>query len=89
MFIGCLLSATIIPFSSEALLTGALLLDHSTWRVIFIATMGNTTGGITCYLPGRFCTWQWIEKYLRIKEESLAKAHQKVERYGSFAALLA
>lgn len=89
LFIGCLLSATIIPFSSEALLTGALLLDYSPWTVILVATLGNTIGGMTCYLLGWLCKWSWIEKYLKIKEEKLAKAHQKVEKYGCFAALLA
>ena len=86
---GCLLSATIIPFSSEALVAGALLLDYSPWTVILVATLGNTIGGMTCYLLGRLCKWSWIEKYLKIKEETLEKAHQKVGKYGSFAALLA
>lgn len=88
LFLGCLLSATIIPFSSEALVTGALLLDYSPWTVILVATLGNTIGGMTCYLLGWLCKWSWIERFLKVKEETLAKAHQKVEKYGSFAALL-
>ena len=88
LFLGCLLSATIIPFSSEALVTGALLLDYSPWTVILVATLGNTIGGMTCYLLGWLCKWSWIEHFLKVKEETLAKAHQKVEKYGSFAALL-
>lgn len=88
LFLGCLLSATIIPFSSEALLAGALLLDYSPLTVILVATLGNTIGGMTCYLLGWLCKWSWIEKYLKIKEEQMEKAHRKVERYGSFAALL-
>ena len=89
LFIGCLLSATILPFSSEALVTGALLLGYSPWAVVLVATVGNTIGGMTCYLLGWLCKWSWIEKYLKVKEETLAKAHAKVEKYGSFAALLA
>ena len=88
LFLGCLLSATIIPFSSEALVTGALLLDYSPWTVILVATSGNTIGGMTCYLLGWLCKWSWIERFLKVKEETLARAHQKVEKYGSFAALL-
>lgn len=88
LFLGCLLSATIIPFSSEALVTGALLLDYSPWTVILVATLGNTIGGMTCYLLGWLCKWSWIERFLKVKEETMAKAHQKVEKYGSFAALL-
>lgn len=88
LFLGCLLSATVIPFSSEALVAGALLLDYSPWTVILVATLGNTIGGMTCYLLGWLCKWSWIEKYLKIKEESLEKAHAKVGKYGSLAALL-
>lgn len=89
LFLGCLLSATVIPFSSEALVAGALLLDYSPWTVVLVATLGNTIGGMTCYLLGRLCKWSWIEKWLKVKEETLAKVHEKVERYGSLAALLA
>lgn len=88
LFLGCLLSATVIPFSSEALVTGALLLDYSPWTVILVATLGNTIGGMTCYLLGWLCKWSWIERFLKVKEETMANAHQKVEKYGSFAALL-
>lgn len=88
LFLGCLLSATVIPFSSEALVAGALLLDYSPWTVILVATLGNTIGGMTCYLLGWLCKWSWIEKYLKIKEESLEKAQAKVGKYGSLAALL-
>lgn len=89
LFLGCLLSATFIPFSSEALVAGALLLDYSPWTVVLVATLGNTIGGMTCYLLGRLCKWSWIEKWLKVKEETLAKAHEKVEKYGSLAAVLA
>jgi len=88
LFLGCLLSATVTPFSSEALVTGALLLDYSPWTVILVATLGNTIGGMTCYLLGWLCKWSWIERFLKVKEETMANAHQKVEKYGSFAALL-
>lgn len=88
LFLGCLLSATVIPFSSEALVAGAFLLDYSPWTVILVATLGNTIGGMTCYLLGWLCKWSWIEKWLKVKEESLAKAQVKVGRYGSLAALL-
>lgn len=88
LFIGCMLSATVIPFSSEALLAGALLLDYSTWTVILVASLGNTAGGMISFAMGWFCKWSWIEKYLKVKEESLEKARLKVEKYGLLAALL-
>ena len=69
-------------------MTGALLLDYSPWTVILVATLGNTLGGMTCFLLGWLCKWSWIERFLKVKEETMAKAHLKVEKYGSFAALL-
>ena len=70
LFLGCMLSATVIPFSSEALLAGALLLDYPTWIVILVASLGNTAGGMISFAMGWFCKWSWIEKYLKVKEES-------------------
>lgn len=87
LFLGCMLSATVIPFSSEALLAGALLLDYPTWLVILVASLGNTAGGMISFALGWFCKWSWIEKCLKVKEESLEKARQKVEKYGVIAAL--
>ena len=63
LFIGCALSATIVPFSSEALLAGALLLDYNKWIVVLVATIGNTLGGMVSFLLGWLCKWEWIEKY--------------------------
>ena len=88
LFLGCMLSATVIPFSSEALLAGALLLDYPTWIVILVASLGNTAGGMISFAMGWFCKGSWIEKYLKVKEESLEKARLKVEKYGVLAALL-
>lgn len=45
LFLGCMLSATVVPFASEALLAGALLMGYGKWAVTFVAALGNTTGG--------------------------------------------
>lgn len=88
LFIGCLLSATIIPFSSEALVTGATLLDYNLWTVTIVAALGNTAGGMISFGMGWLCKWEWIEKYLRVKREKLESIHKKMEKYGSAAALI-
>ena len=88
LFIGCMLAATVVPFTSETLLAGALLMGYSKWVVTLVATLGNTTGGMISYLLGWLCKWDWLEKYLRVKKEKLMKVHDRVARYGVWAALL-
>lgn len=49
------LAATLVPLSSEAALFGVLKLHPElTWPAIAVATVGNTLGGLTTYLIGRF-----------------------------------
>ena len=89
LFLGCALSATVIPFSSEALLAGALLLNDRVWLVVLVATAGNTLGGMVSFLLGWLCKWDWLEKYLKVNRQKLDKMHAAVTRYGYPAALFA
>ena len=86
LFLGCMLSATIIPFSSDALVTGAILLKYDLWTVVFIAGAGNTVGGMISFLLGWFCKWEWLEKYFKVNRKKLANIQLKVQRYGYVAA---
>lgn len=88
LFIGSFLAATIIPFSSEVLLTGMLIAEEEhIWTVVAVATAGNFLGGLTSYGIGRIGKWEWIER-LGVKPETLAKQKAKIDKYGSFVALL-
>ena len=89
LFLGCLLSATIVPFSSEAMLTAALLLYDNKWLVVLVASLGNTAGGMISFLLGWLCKWEWLERYLKVNREKLERIRQKVSHYGYLAALLA
>ena len=88
LFLGCILSATIIPFSSEALVSGAMLLDYNLWTIAIVAGIGNTIGGMISFGMGWLCKWEWLEKYFRVKREKLEKMHQRVVKYGYAAALI-
>ena len=74
LFLGCMLSATVVPFASEALLAGALLMGYGKWAVTLVAALGNTTGGMISYLMGWLCKWEWLEKYFRVKREKLERS---------------
>ena len=54
LFVASFLAATVVPFSSEAVLFGYLKLhpEYSALAVA-LATVGNTAGGMTTYFLGR------------------------------------
>ena len=89
IFLGCFLSATIVPFASEGLLAGALLLGYDKWVVILVATLGNTAGGMVSFLLGWLCKWEWPDRFFKVKRDKLEKIRLKVVRYGYPAALFA
>ena len=87
LFVGSFLAATIVPFSADVLLIGMLAAGGSPWVVIAIATAGNFLGGLTSYGIGRVGKWEWIEK-LGVKPETLARHKAKIDKFGSWIALL-
>ncbi|MBS0848801.1 YqaA family protein [Citrobacter sp. JGM124] len=55
LFTSSFLSATLLPGSSEAVLVALLITGSGpVWALILIATIGNSLGGITNVILGRF-----------------------------------
>ena len=55
LFGASFLASTLVPISSEAALFAVLRLDADlAWPAIGVATLGNTLGGLTTYLIGRY-----------------------------------
>jgi len=82
LFAGSFLSATLLPGNSEVLLVALLLSGVSQpWLVVLIATMGNSLGGLTNVILGRFFP---LRKTSRWQE----KATGFLNRYGAAALLL-
>ncbi len=88
LFLGCMLAATIIPFSSEALVAGSIAMGYDIWIIIFVSSLGNTAGGMISFLMGWLCKWEWLEKYFKVDREKLMKVHDRVYKYGVWAALV-
>lgn len=88
LFIGAFLAATVIPFSSDVQLVALLALGADPLIAVSVATIGNWAGGLTSYAIGYAGRWEWIEKWLRVKRETLEKQQGKVARYGSLLALM-
>ena len=79
LFVATFLAATLIPLSSEAVLFGVLKLHAETfWAAIAVATLGNTLGGMTTYLLGRY-----------IGAKKPLTQLDRVRRYGSPVLILA
>ncbi|SJZ38032.1 YqaA family protein [Porphyromonas cangingivalis] len=86
VFIAAFLAATILPFSSEVVLSGVLLTGASYTLCITAATLGNWLGGMTCYWLGLLGKKEWIIKYLKLKEEKLDRVTRWLQKKGSWMA---
>lgn len=86
VFIASFLAATILPFSSEVVLTGVLLAGASYWPCMIAATLGNFLGGMSCYYIGRLGKVDWIRKYLKLNIDRLLKIQHWIEGKGSVMA---
>lgn len=87
LFIGALLAATVIPFSSDVLLVGMLLAGGNIIVTVIVATIGNWLGGLISYYMGYCGKWKWLEKWFKIKRETLEKQKGKIDKYGVWLAL--
>ena len=87
LFIGSFLAATLIPFSSDVLLIGMLAAGGNVVCTVAVASLGNWAGGMFSYWIGYLGKWEWIEKWFKIKPETLEKQQAKIEKYGALLAL--
>ncbi len=78
LFLASFLAATVVPFSSEFVLSGVLAAGGDPVISLITATAGNWLGGLTSYWIGWLGKFEWIEKYLRIPRAKLEKAREKV-----------
>ena len=82
LFASSFLSATLLPGNSEVVLIAMLLSGVSQpWLLVLIATMGNSLGGLTNVILGRFFP---LRKTSRWQE----KAVGWLKRYGAATLLL-
>lgn len=86
VFIAAFLAATILPFSSEVVLTGVLLAGTAYWPCMVAATIGNFLGGMTCYWLGMLGKTEWIEKYLKMNRSKIDKVQEWIRKKGSWTA---
>ena len=80
LFVASFLSATVLPGSSEVVFITMLLHETaSNWMTLWVATVGNTLGGITTFFLGRF---------LPSRRLSSPRLLSNVQRWGGLSLLI-
>jgi len=88
LFLASFLSATIIPFSSEAILSTFLVSGYPLYQSIAVATAGNWFGSLATYWLGYMGDWQKIIKWLKVPKNKAARFQPFVVKYQYIAAFL-
>ena len=89
LFISAFLAATILPLSSELVLSGLLLSGASPSALVIVATAGNVLGSLTNYALGYWASLTIIKKWLRLSKSEFASAEQRFKKYGLCSLLFA
>lgn len=88
LLIASFLAATVLPFSSEVVLAALIAEGVDATQCIIFATIGNAAGGATCYYLGHLGKVEWIQKWFRIKPESLYKMQAWLQNKGAMMGFL-
>ncbi len=86
LFISAFVSATLIPFGSEALLIYDIKEGFDVVTLLFVATLGNSLGSIVNYFLGLKGEEYLIKKNF-LKEKSIIKTKNYFDKYGAICIL--
>ena len=84
------LAATILPFSSEVVLTTMYLSNSfETYFLLIFASIGNIMGSITNWYLGKKITLFQNRKWFPVSAEQLERSRKYFQKYGLWSLLLA
>ncbi|MCK5168057.1 MAG: DedA family protein [Rhodospirillaceae bacterium] len=89
LFVSAFLAATIVPFSSEAVLASLTVVGG--WDALtlwLVASTANTLGAVVNWALGRWLVHFQDRKWFPFKERDLEKADIWFQRYGVWSLLL-
>ncbi len=91
LFVGSFIAGSVVPLSSEALVVACLVppFQINPWICLFAATLGNVSGGTTCYWLGTLGNMEWIERYAHVKKEKLERAERFIQGRGAWMGFFA
>ena len=73
LFLSALIAGSILPFSSEVVLTVLVQMGADPTLSLLSASIGNTIGGLICYWLGYLGNLEWIERWLKIDKQKIDK----------------
>ncbi len=82
LFIAAFLAATILPLSSEIVLSALLLNGLAPVVLVITATAGNVLGSLANYGLGFWANRVVIKEWSGMSEDDLARAEHRFGRYG-------
>ena len=89
LFLIALLSASILPLQSEAVLVGLLLSDnHPVGLLLTVASVGNVLGSLLNWYLGKYLQHFQQRRWFPVKPEQLEKASRWYLKYGKWSLLL-
>lgn len=86
LFITALISATLFPLGSEALLIYDITQGYNIYLLLFFATLGNSLGSVINYFLGLKGEEYLINKNL-LNEKYILKAKTYFDKYGAWSIL--
>jgi membrane protein YqaA with SNARE-associated domain len=88
LFLASFLAATVLPFSSEALLAAMALGPWSDGSLLAAAALGNWLGGLSSYALGRLGDPDRIARWLHADPAKAEAWKDRIAHHGAWAALL-
>jgi len=89
LFFSALISSTLFPGGSEALLLYRLHEGGNPLNLLWVATVGNVLGSLVTYGMGWFGNQALHQCWLRMDEQKIIRASAWFEKYGKFSLLFA
>lgn len=87
LFIISFLSATILPFSPDAVAAYMAVNDFLLIFIVAVATLGSYLGSCTTYYLGYLGREKILKQWLKNKEGKMEKYHQVFVKYGEVVLL--
>lgn len=83
LFLASFLAATVLPLGSEVVFAALIAAGMDAWGCVAVASVGNWLGGMTNYYLGKLGKIEWIEKYLKVKEEKILQIQRWLDGKGA------
>jgi membrane protein YqaA with SNARE-associated domain len=88
LFVSALVSATLFPGQSEALLAALIAGSSYPWLLVAVASLGNTLGSVVNWLLGRGLERFRERRWFPVRPAQLERAQRWYQRFGKWSLLL-